>query len=164
MKKNWIFANQSLFRACIVLFVVLSAEPVVAYICVWEDPEFRVVVWFAVVVWLGASSYFILANSDRIFFEADGIVYKKLFKKDIYVPYRELAYIDRAYYTSYGVRHYYLVLSNRRLTYFELTHINRIASTPHTMKIGYSKKTMAFLIETLPRKMSSQVKALFKDF
>ena len=107
---------------------------------------------------------FICTVSDRIFFEEDGIVYKKLFGKSTYISYRELAYIERAYYRSYWVRYYYLVLSNRHLTSFELTHINRVTSNPPTIKIQYNKKTMAFLAEVLPPKMGNQVKVLFKDF
>lgn len=98
----------------------------------------------------------------------DGIRYGPFFKKQKFYTYDDFPLVYRASYIhglvgapNFGPEIVYIILSKRRLTEIEKNNINEVATSEELIKIKYSKKRYAQLMEILPPNLSSQLNAVF---
>ena len=160
MKKLTVFSNE------ILVYTYIALHFVVGLICVimcFIDPiciEIMLLWIITVIITCCTTERWCL----MITFDQNGILYKPLFRKGVWLKYCNFPRIQHAYYmhgniiAAYKVN--YFVFSNRRLSNEELTHINGVTPSSNLIKIRYTQKNYKKLIEALPSSVAIDVKRI----
>ena len=100
--------------------------------------------------------------------DQEGLYYRPLFRKGIFIKYKQLPRIQYAYYKHgnrfFSCKIHFFVLTNRRLDEWELYHINEVSPGRDLIKIRYSKGSYEKLISVLPAGVSEKVKGIYSAF
>lgn len=162
MNKRTILTNEVLVYAYLGMFAAeIAMVTPFLFIEFWVGVFLMFWVIFSIVVACCITERWCL----MIVLDAEGILYKPLFRSGRRLKYSNYPRVQYAYYMhgnwlgAYKV--HFFVLTNKRLSDEELSHINEVAPSIDLLKIRYTRRNYRKLVEALPPSIAAEIEGIY---
>ena len=162
MNKRTILANEVLVYAYLGLFVAeISMVTPFLFIEFWVGAFLMFWVIFSIAVACCISERWCL----MIVLDADGILYKPLFRRGQRLKYSNYPCVQYAFYMHRNLlgayKVHFFVMTNKRLSSEELSHINEVTPSIDLLKIRYTRRNYRKLVGALPPSIASEIEGIY---